>query len=332
MTRRREPSTADPCPSPAGIVSDPRPIVAAASDPPSTDASGAELPPADAIAPDPLLADTTAPVSPPRDATAGLAPADAAVPVSPPADTASPDLSPASAAVQLPLRLVLSAGRRFENFETPPGNAELVDAVRRVATGETPTRVLVVGDAGAGKTHLLEAACAAASAGGNEVAFAPMRHWRSQRVDAVRGLGRAGLVCIDDIDAIAGVRAWEEALFVLFEESAARHARLLLSAVAPPSHAGFVLPDLRSRLGSATLYRLRELDDEGRARALRRHARGRGVEIPDDVLGYVLSRHRRDMHSLIALLDLLDHHSMAQQRRLTVPFVRDLIEAGWKQQ
>ena len=317
-------------------------MVAAASDPPFTDASGAGLPPADAIAPAPLLADTaslgfrpadtTAPVSPPRDATAGLAPADAAVPVSPRVDTGSPDPSPASAAVQLPLRLVLSAGRRFENFETPPGNAELVDAVQRIATGETPMRVLVVGGAGAGKTHLLEAACATASAGGNEVAFAPMRLWRSQRVDAVRGLGRAGLVCIDDIDAIAGARAWEEALFVLFEESAARQARLLLSAVTPPSYAGFVLPDLRSRLGSATLYRLRELDDESRARALRRHARGRGVEIPDDVLGYVLSRHRRDMPSLIALLDRLDHHSMAQQRRLTVPFVRDLVEAGWKQQ
>ena len=235
---------------------------------------------------------------------------------------------PAAGVGQLPLRLVLSAGRRFENFETSPGNAELVDAVRRIATGKTPTRVFVAGGPGAGKTHLLEAACAAASAGGNEVAFAPMRHWRSQRVDAVRGLGRAALVCIDDVDAVAGDRAWEEALFVLFEESAARHARLLLSAAVPPSHAGFALADLRSRLGAATLYRLRELDDESRARALRRHARGRGVEIPDDVLGYVLARHRRDMPSLVALLDRLDHHSMARQRRLTVPFVRDLIEAG----
>lgn len=227
---------------------------------------------------------------------------------------------------------MLSAGRRFENFEVPPGNAELVDAVRRIATGTTPARVLVVGDAGAGKTHLLEAACAAASTGGNEAAFAPMRHWRPQGIDAIRGLGRAGLVCIDDMDAIAGDRAWEEALFVLFEKSAARRARLLLSAAVPPSRAGFVLPDLRSRLGSATLYRLRELDDEGRARALRRHGHGRGVEIPDDVLGYVLARHRRDMPSLVALLDRLDHHSMARQRRLTVPFVRDLVEADRERQ
>ena len=237
--------------------------------------------------------------------------------------------APASAATrQLPLRLPLAAGRRFGNFEVPPENTELVDAVRRIAVERTPGRVFVLGDAGTGKSHLLEAACAAASAGRDEVAFAPMRDWRSLRVDAVRGLGRAGLVCIDDVDAIAGDRAWEEALFALIEESTSRGTRLLVSAGATPSNIPFALPDLRSRLSAATLYRLRELDDESRAKALRRHAGGRGIEIPDEVVGYVLTRYRRDMTSLIALLDRLDHHSMARQRRLTVPFVRDLIEAG----
>ena len=229
---------------------------------------------------------------------------------------------------QIPLRLPLAAGRRFGNFEAPPENAELVDAVRRAAVERTPARVFVVGDAGTGKSHLLEAACAAASAGGDEVAFAPMRDWRSQRADAVRGLGRAGLVCIDDVDAVAGDRAWEEALFALVEESASRSTRMLVSAGATPPNVPFTLADLRSRFSAATLYRLRELDDESRAKALRKHAGGRGIEIPDEVVGYVLTRCRRDMKSLMALLDRLDHHSMARQRRLTVPFVRDLIEAG----
>ena len=232
------------------------------------------------------------------------------------------------AATQLPLRLPPATGRRFENFEVPPENAELVDAVRRIALERTSARVLVTGGSGTGKSHLLEAACAEASAGGDGVAFVPMRDWHSQHVDAVRGLGgRCGLVCIDDVDAIAGDRVWEEGLLALVEESASRSARLLLSACATPLHARFALADLRSRLSAATLYRLRELDDENRAKALRRHADRRGIEIPDDVVGYVLMRHRRDMPSLVALLDRLDLHSMVHQRRLTVPFVRDLIEA-----
>ena len=142
------------------------------------------------------------------------------------------------------------------------------------------------------------------------------------------GLAGVGSCASTTVDAIAGDRAWEEALLALVEESVSRSARLLLSAGATPARARFTLADLRSRLDAATLYRLRELDDESRAKALRRHAGGRGIEIPDDVVGYVLTRHRRDMSSLVALLDRLDHHSMARQRRLTVPFVRDLIEAG----
>ena len=239
---------------------------------------------------------------------------------------------PAAGAAQLPLRLALSGGRRFGDFEATTENAELVDAVRRSAVERTPGRLLIVGDAGSGKSHLLEAAIEAASAGGDAVAFVPMRDWRSQRVDAVRGLGRGGgLLCIDDVDAAAGDRGWEEALLALVEESASWRTRIVFSAGAVPSNVPFVLADLRSRLSAATLYRLRELDDESRARALRRHASGRGIEIPDDVVGYVLTRYRRDMPSLVALLDRLDHHSMARQRRLTVPFVRDLIEAGREQ-
>ena len=178
-----------------------------------------------------------------------------------------------------------------------------------------------------GRPHLLEAASEAATAVGDAVAFVPMREWCSQRADAVRGLGRSGLLCIDDIDAVSGDRRWEEALLALVDASASRGTRLLVSAGALPANIPFELADLRSRLGAAILYRLRELDDESRARALRRHASGRGIEIPDDVVGYVLARHRRDMPSLVALLDRLDYHSLSRRRRLTVPFVRGVIEA-----
>ena len=230
------------------------------------------------------------------------------------------------ACAQFPLQLALSRGRRFENFEVTPDNAELVDAVRRIASERGPERVLIAGDAGSGKSHLLEAASAVASAGGGAVAFVPLRQWCSHGVDAVLGLGRSGLVCIDDIDAVAGDRSWEEALLALIEASAVRQTRILVSAGASFPNTAFTLPDLRSRLRAATVYRLRELDDASRAGALRRHASARGIELTDDVVGYVLTRHRRDMPSLLALLDRLDYYSMVHQRRLTVPFVRGLIE------
>ena len=103
-----------------------------------------------------------------------------------------------------------------------------------------------------------------------------MREWRSQHADAVSGLDRSALLCIDDIDAVAGDRRWEEALLALAEASASRGTRMLFSAGAVPANIPFELADLRSRLSAATLYRLRELDDECRVRALRRYASGRG--------------------------------------------------------
>ena len=86
-------------------------------------------------------------------------------------------------------------------------------------------------------------------------------------------------------------------MLALVEASASRQTRMLASAGASPSNISFVLADLRSRLSAATLYRLRELDDESRARALRRHASGRGLDVSDDVVGYVLTRCRRDMRA-----------------------------------
>ena len=105
-------------------------MAAAASDPPPTNTVGSGLSPADATASDPLPADTAVP---------GFRSADATAPGSSPVDATSPRSPPAGAAVQLPLSLVPLAGRRFENFESPPENAELVDAVRRVAVERTPS-------------------------------------------------------------------------------------------------------------------------------------------------------------------------------------------------
>jgi DnaA family protein len=85
------------------------------------------------------------------------------------------------------------------------------------------------------------------------------------------------------------------------------------------------LPDLASRLASGAAFRLRELDDAGKIAALQQRALRRGFEMPDAVAGYLLGRYARDTHSLFALLERLDHASLEAKRRLTIPFVRELL-------
>ncbi|MBF2760306.1 MAG: hypothetical protein ISN28_08540, partial [Ectothiorhodospiraceae bacterium AqS1] len=112
------------------------------------------------------------------------------------------------------------------------------------------------------------------------------------------------------------------------EASIRRRARLLASARRVPAQIPFGLADLRSRLGASTLYRLPELDDEGRARALRRHAMDRGIELSDPIVAYLFSRYRRDMPSLMALLERIDRRSMGAKRRLTLPLVKEILASS----
>jgi len=239
----------------------------------------------------------------------------------------------AAPAVQLPLGLGLRDGPSLANFEPGP-NGDAVRAVCEAArgTGAAPRGarfpVFVWGGAGTGKTHLLEAACREASVVGRGAAYVPLAAAGDLDPALLAGLEALDLVCVDDAGAVAGRREWEEALLHLYNRCERAGAGLLLAAAAAPSACGIGLADLASRLAAGLVYRLRALDDEGRRRALQARARGRGFALPDDVAGYLLRRHSRDLHALFALLERIDRSTLEAKRKVTVPFVRALLEGG----
>ena len=102
---------------------------------------------------------------------------------------------------------------------------------------------------------------------------------------------------------------------------------LLLAARAAPTAAGFRLPDLASRAGGAVGYRLKPLDDDERLLALRGHATARGLEIERAAAEYLLARVHRDMTDVGVWLERLDRMSLAEQRKITIPFIRELLAA-----
>ena len=95
--------------------------------------------------------------------------------------------------------------------------------------------------------------------------------------------------------------------------------------MATPAALGFVLPDLVSRLAQCHRIALSPLDDDGRREVLRLRARHRGVAFDDAAIDWLLKRVDRDLASLASLLDRLDRESLAAQRRLTVPFLRQVL-------
>jgi DnaA family protein len=219
---------------------------------------------------------------------------------------------------QLALGVRLRADAVFDSFWPGP-NGEIVAALR--APSATP--LWLWGAAGSGKTHLLQAVCAAA---GESAAYFPLARSLALPPEALAGFERSGVLCIDDADAVAGDLAWERALFRVFNEAAELRTRLIFAAAAPPRQAAWRLEDWRSRAAASVVYQLRELDDAGRIEALRLRAAQRGLQLPYETSEYLLKRMPRDLRSLFEVLDLLDEASLAAQRRLTIPFIRDALE------
>jgi DnaA family protein len=224
---------------------------------------------------------------------------------------------------QLALGVRLRADALFESF-WPGLNAEIVAALRTPST----VPLWLWGPHGSGKTHLLQAVCAAAGAAESAApaAYFPLARSLALPPEALAGFERTPVLCVDDVDAVAGDLAWEKALFRLFNDAADLRTRLIFAAAAPPRQADWSLDDWRSRAAACVVYQLRELDDDGRIEALRLRAAQRGLQLPYETSEYLLKRMPRDLHSLFDILDQLDEASLVAQRRLTIPFIRDALE------
>lgn len=204
-------------------------------------------------------------------------------------------------------------------------NSAAVECLRLAALGQGEQFVFLHGTAGSGKSHLLQAACQVAAERGKPVAYLPLPELRDFGDEVLTGLEQLALVCVDDLQVIAGQPVWEQALFHLFNRVIDSGCVLLLAADQAPAGMALQLADLRSRLGWGPVFRLQELDDGDKIAALRLRAQARGFDLPQEVAEFLLRRCPRDTASLFVLLDKLDQASLAQHRKLTIPFVRSLL-------
>lgn len=224
---------------------------------------------------------------------------------------------------QLPLALRYPPDQRFETWQGAP---LVLAQLQALASGEHRDALYLQGGNATGKTHLLLAACAAAEAAGRHANYLSLARVRGHARDALHGIEQAALVALDDLDAIAGNREDEVALFDLHNRVRDAGVGLVYAARDVPAALPLVLPDLRSRLAQCRLVALRALDDDGRTDVLRQRAASRGLVFDEAALEWLLRRHSRDLSDLGALFERLDRASLAAQRRLTVPFLRQVLE------
>jgi DnaA family protein len=225
---------------------------------------------------------------------------------------------------QLPLALRYPPDQRLETYVGAPEG--LLAQLRALAAGEGDWLYLA-GPAGAGKTHLALAACAAAESAGRRAAYLPLKSAAGRLRDALDALDEAALVALDGVDAIAGRRDDEVALFDFHNRARGAGTGLLYVARATPDALPLGLPDLRSRLAQCARVVLPPPGEARRRAVLEERARRRGLVLEPAALDWLLRRAGRDLGGLTALLDRLDKASLAAQRRITVPFLRQVLGA-----
>jgi DnaA-homolog protein len=196
---------------------------------------------------------------------------------------------------QLPLEISLPAAPSLDNF-VAGANAEALAAVRALAAGQRPEAVVYLwGERGSGRSHLLRAATRA----------------------------NPGLVAADDVETLDATA--QQALFNAINAARDGQAAVIATGSSPPGQLA-LREDLRSRLAWGLVYQLRAPSDADKAAHLRADAARRGLRLPEEVLAYLLSHLPRDLASLNAVLDALDRYSLASQRPLTLPLVKEALQ------
>lgn len=226
---------------------------------------------------------------------------------------------------QIPLQLEPRRPDRFDDFVAGP-NATVLESVRTLL--DEPGGILFLsGPDGSGKSHLLNALCHAARKRGLAAFYIALGRLPEEAAASLQGLQVLDLVCVDDIECVAGNPVWENALFACFNEVRAASGRLLVSSRLPLSGLGFDLPDLASRLAWGVRQNLRLPDDEGKLQILGQRANTLRIEVPLDVQKYLLKHGKRDMSSLLQTLEQLKDAAFAEKRKITVPMARKILQA-----
>ena len=226
---------------------------------------------------------------------------------------------------QIPLQLEPPRADRFEDFVAGP-NSSALNAVRHLLD-EPGGSLFLSGPEGSGKSHLLNALCHEAREQGMAAFYIALKSLPEAAAAGLEGLQVLDLVCVDDLDRVAGNPAWETALFRCFNEVRAASGRLLVSSRQPLGSLSFGLPDLASRLAWGVRQQLQIPGDEGKRAILEQRAQSLHISLPTDVLDYLLKHSSREMVSLLGLVERLRDAAFAGKRKITVPLAREVIGA-----
>lgn len=223
---------------------------------------------------------------------------------------------------QLTLGIRLQEEANFESFYAGD-NEEIIVSLKAAISSAKWQYIYLWGNESFGKSHLLQACCHLAVNQGLSAFYLPLSTSLSPAI--LEGLENFSLVCLDDVNLVAGHAVWEEALFHFFNATMQKNVRLVIAGSAKPGNLGFKLSDLISRLTFGVAYFIKPLSDHQKLVALQLRARLKGFILSDEVGRYLIYHYPRDIGSLLRLLAFLDEASLKLKHKITLPFVKAVL-------
>lgn len=226
---------------------------------------------------------------------------------------------------QLPLDIELHSDATFANFVVGE-NQLLVQKLQDICRGENDF-IYIYAEKGHGRSHLLQALTHAYSEqnSGKLIAYLPLEN-RVLAPQMLDGLAAFDCVSLDGIEKVIADGDWQMAIFNLYNQLKEQGKSLLITGLSAPSHLDVELKDLKSRLSAMFIYNIQPLNDEKKLILLQNKAEEKGLELNADVAHYLLARQQRDLPTLLAILDKLDQASLQAKRKLTIPFVKEVLD------
>ncbi len=228
--------------------------------------------------------------------------------------------------LQYTLAVTLPEDETLDSFYAAGQSAAVAFLKNYLLRPQQQRPVYLFGASGSGKSHLLYASCVQAQEQGLTSQLLTLDDCRSLSPRLLDDLEQLDLVCLDNIQAIAGELSWQTAVFDLYNRMQEQGKALLIVGNEAPQQLGLQLADLVSRLQACTAFQLRLLTDDDKQKLLQQKARLRGMELPDEVARYLLNHQDRDIRALVSILDKLDKASIVHQRKLTIPFVKEILQ------
>ena len=232
--------------------------------------------------------------------------------------------SASSSVAQIPFQFENNQQHDLDTF-LQGENKTLLHLLKSIASNEKPHCLYLLGVQGTGKTHLLQAVCKQASESNLHVAYIPLKQLDEISIEMLHDLGDLDIVCIDDLECISGHLEWQQGLTWLYNELRDNKRSLVISANISPANIPLEVNDLKSRLSWDQVCKIKTPSDELKIQILKQKAKLRSFELSDDVIEFIIRRVDRDMATLMSILDKIDHASLAAKRKITIPFVKELI-------